>query len=212
MSRGAGRSLAAEDRRAILRELGAHKPNDFARLRLRALALLAMSASLRLSECLALDVQQIMNGRGVRTVADLEDIQAKGGHGGQFTIAKAARAALRDYVAEARSREWMGETGPLFVAMRRGQNSNGKARSHPRLSRVSAWRAWVAVQVRAGITKPYRFHDLRHESGTRFAAASGGDVFKVAAHMRLQDIRTAQRYVHGDANDLAELAEKAMLQ
>ena len=175
------------------------------------MALLAMSSGLRLSECLALNVEQITNGAGrVRTVSTLEDEQAKGGNGGQFTITTTARAALRDYLAEARARKWVGSDGPIFVAMRRGKLSGGDARSHPRLSRVSAWRAWINLQDRAGITKPYRFHDLRHESGTRFAEASNGDVFKVAGHMRLRDVRTAQTYVHGDANDLAELAERAM--
>lgn len=210
MSRGQGRSLAKEDRTRILRELANHRPTDFERLRLRALVLLAMSSGLRLSECLALEVEQVVNGRGVRTIATLEDIQAKGGHGGQFTITTSARAALRAYIAEAQSRGWVRDAGPLFVAMRRGAKSGGDKNSHPRLSRVAGWRAWVALQTRCSIPKPYRFHDLRHESGTRFAEASGGDVFKVAGHMRLRDVRTAQRYVHGDANDLAELAEQAM--
>ena len=210
MSRGQGRSLAKEDRTRIMRELANHRPHDFERLRLRAVVLLAMSSGLRLSECLALEVEQVVNGRGVRTIATLEDIQAKGGMGGEFSITTTARSAIRAYLTEAQARGWVGNTGPLFVAMRRGAKSGGDAKTHPRLSRVSGWRAWKALQRRCGLPKPYRFHDLRHESGTRFAEASGGDVFKVAGHMRLRDVRTAQRYVHGDANDLAELAEQAM--
>lgn len=205
--------MAKEDRTLILTELRKHRAHDFERLRLRAMALLAMSSGLRLSECLALNVEQITNSArsgGVRTSCKLEDEQAKGGHGGEFTITSTARAAMRDYLAEARARKWVGLEGALFVAMRRGKLSGGDARSHPRLSRVSAWRAWINLQERAGITNPYRFHDLRHESGTRVADASNGNVFKVAGHMRLRDVRTAQTYVHGDANDLAELAERAM--
>ncbi len=210
MSRG--RSLATEDRARILRELGAHGAHDFERLRLRAMALLAMSSGLRITELVSLNVEQVIGKDGrLRTVGHLEDSQAKDGNGGPFTITRAPRAALRDYIKEARARKWLGSEGALFVAMRRGKLSGGDARSHPRLSRVSAWRSWVNAQERAGIVQPYRFHDLRHESGTRFADVSNGNVFKVAGHMRLKDIRTAQTYVHDThPEQLAELAELAM--
>lgn len=211
MSAGRSRSLAREDRERILRELRNHRDGDFQALRTRALVLLAMSSSLRLSECLALDVEQVADGRrGIRKLARLENFQAKGGNGGMFVITSAARVALMAYLREARKRDWLDESGPLFIAQTRGKNSAGVPCSHPRLSRWSGRGSWKKVQQRARVHPLYRFHDLRHDSGTRFAKVANGDAYRVSAHMRLSDVRTSMRYVHTDVDELVELAEAAM--
>ena len=211
MSAGRSRSLAREDRDRILRELRNHRDGDFQALRTRALVLLAMSSSLRLSECLALDVAQVADGRrGIRKVGRLENSQAKGGQGGMFVITATARQALMAYLREARKRDWLDEDGPLFVAQTRGKDSTGAPCSHPRLARFGALRSWKKVQQRARVSPLYRFHDIRHDSGTRFAKVANGDAYRVSAHMRLGDIRTSMRYVHTDADELIELAEAAM--
>ncbi len=211
MSAGRSRSLAREDRERILRELRNHREGDFQALRTRALVLLAMASSLRLSECLALDVEQVIDGRrGIRKVCRLENHQAKGGNGGVFVITSTARQALLAYLREARSRGWLDEEGPLFIGQTRGKDSTGANRSHPRLSRWGGQRSWLKVQRRARIHPLYRFHDLRHDSGTRFAKAANGDVYRLSTHMRLSDVRTSLRYVHTDTDELVELAEAAM--
>lgn len=194
-----------------MRELRNHRDGDFQALRTRALVLLAMASSLRLSECLALDVEQVADGRrGIRKVGRLENHQAKGGAGGVFVITSTARQALMAYLREARKRDWLDEDGPLFIAQTRGKDSTGAPCSHPRLSRWNARRQWEKVQQRAAIHPIYRFHDIRHDSGTRFAKAANGNAYNVAAHMRHKDIRVSLRYVHGDIDDLIELAEAAM--
>ena len=211
MSAGRSRSLAREDRERILRELRNHRTGDFQALRTRALVLLAMCSSLRVSECLALDLDQVVDGlRGIRKVGILERRQAKGGNGGAFVITSTARQALMAYIREARKRNWLDESGPLFIAQTRGKDSSGAPCSHLRLSRYTAWRSWIKVQTRANIQPRYRFHDLRHDSGTRFAKAANGDAYRVSAHMRLSDLRTSLRYVHTDTDELLALAEAAM--
>lgn len=212
MTQSRARSLAADDRSRILRELDNHRTGDFQALRTRALVLLAMCSSLRLSECLALNVAQVAETgqRGVKKVANLADPQAKGGNGGPFVITSSARQALLAYMQEARKRGWLDEDGPLFIGQTRGKDSRGDRGSHPRLSRWGGLRSWKKVQQKAGVRPLYTAHDLRHDSGTRFARAANGDAYRVSAHMRLIDVRTSLRYVHTDAEQLLEVAEVAM--
>jgi len=214
-----GRAILPEDRRALVRALAQHDAHDFEALRTAALVQLAWGAALRSSECCAVNVEQVIDWHGnrprVRSAAYLKVEQAKGGthaHGadwtsaGQFVVTHAAARALRAYVREARARGWLHKRGPLFLAQRRTATAS---EPHARLTRDGAAKAWRRLQLRAGIARPlYRFHDLRHDSITRFAEECSGDAFKVARFGRL-DVRTAQRYVHTSWEQVADIARRA---
>lgn len=222
MANSHGRAIIPEDRAALLRALAAHGPHQFEALRTAALVQLAWLSGLRISECIALDVPQLIEWQGavvrVRSAGYLRVDQAKGSKGrrpdgqwtsaGQFVVPAPAARALRAYVREGTTRGWLGrDAGPLFIAHRRnGATSLG----HGRLSRKGAWKAWQQLQRRAGLRRPfYRFHDLRHDAITRFATACHGHAFKVARFARL-DLRTAARYVQlGSWEAIAEIAAVA---
>lgn len=191
------------DRARIVRALARHAPHDVEALRTRALVTLAWGGALRASEVLALDVDQVTAPNGaIRSHGFIRAEQSKGHNAaGPFVITRDARTALRAYLKEARRRGWVGTDGPLFIRMRR--------KDHGRLSRFGARAAWKRVQERAGIEHQYRFHDLRHDAITRFSDACNGNAFRVARFARLQDVRTALRYVHASIDSIAKYAELA---
>ena len=209
------RSIARADRTRIDRALQKHKPTDFEALRTRALVMLAMGSALRVSELVSLDVDQVEEHRGIRVAPYLRNDQAKGGQGGTFIIPPGARGALRDYLAEARRRDYIGGEGPLFVAHKRNQYAaagNGHGARRPRLTKRGAQHSWDRIQQRARVRPLYKFHDLRHDSITRFSDACNGDPHRIAKFARLADIRTAMIYVHLSVDalsDLAAVAERA---
>ena len=61
---------------------------------------------------------------------------------------------------------------------------------------------WQRLTKRAGI-KGLRFHDLRHETASRFAE-SGMDVMRIAAITGHRSLQMLKRYTHFRAKDLAE--------
>ena len=210
-----GRSITAADRRKLRAELARAKSPP--QLRDRALFLTLWSSAMRVSEALALDLAQCLEdpdrptlGR-FRAEVLLRPEQTKGrrnvpppqrwNSAGRVHVSAEARAALRPYVQLVLARGWTSTAGPLFISM--------QGRGHGRLSKRAAQRAWHELQTRAQIRDHYRLHDLRHDAVTRFAAEASGDVFAVAAFARFNDIRTAQRYVHMQAEEIARLAERA---
>ena len=215
-----GRSIAAEDRRRLLRALNQHHSQDFESLRTRALVLLAWGSALRISECVALDVGQVaeLNGRGfkLRAASYIRVDQAKGtedwSSAGQFPITPHAQTALRTYLAEARRRRWMKADeldAPLFITVRPGPRSKASNGRHARLAERSARESFARLQRRTSIPLRYRFHDLRHDAITRFSEACNGNIFRVAQFGRLQDVRTAFRYIHGGIDTIAHIADLA---
>ena len=205
-----GRSIAADDRARILRALKQHHAEDFEALRTAALVHLAWCSALRLGECCALDVGQLVElgpagGFKIRATGDVRRDQAKGGDewtsAGQFVVTHPAREALGQYLREARRRRWLDlklATAPAFIAARR----------HCRLTPRAARKAWMRVQARAGVVTPYRFHDLRHDAITRFAEACNGNPWKVAQYGRF-DVSTAFHYVHGSIDAIGAVADRA---
>lgn len=229
-----GRDLDDGDRTKVLQWLNeqAQRPGALLHLRNRALILLGMTSALRLKELLALDVNQVLEDPSTSTLGRLRSSsyirgeQAKGRRVGErrwegsgtFVITKVAREALRAYLLERIKRGWLAlpcsNDVPLFITWRRTTKATAKVRATDvpgRLAKRSAQAAWEDVQARARLVQRYRFHDIRHDALTRMADASNGNPFRVAQHGRLRDIRTAQRYVHGDVATLEELAHLASL-
>ena len=210
-----GRSIAPDDMRRLQKSWAQLPTSDFAAVRTRALVQLALGSSLRLSECLALDLEQLLQDSPeqrrlrIRKSAYLLDVQAKGGRGGVFVLPEDSRRALATYARLARAKGWafVDEwSGPVFVTVK-GRGRTGP--HHVRLSARAAQVSWARYQDAIGMREPYRFHDLRHDALTRFADSAKGNPFQVAQFGRLRDIRTALRYVHGSTSSIAELAELA---
>lgn len=222
-----GRAIDDHDRGKLLATLTQWAAGrSFLALRTRALVLLAWGSALRISELLALNVDQVLEdpraatlGR-IRSTGYVRGEQSKGRRkgpqrwtsAGTFIITKPARAALRDYLIEALERGYLtlpaSSSSPLFVALK-GRVGKGQKVRRGRLGKRAAQSTWDTVQRKAGLHDPYRFHDLRHDALTRLGEAAKGNPFRVAQYGRLKDIRTASRYVHGSIATLAELAELA---
>lgn len=222
-----GRAVDEADRAKLLATLTQWAAaRSFYALRTRALVLLAWGSALRLSECLKLDIEQVLEDPNLRKLGRLRGTayvrgeQAKGrrkgprrwNSAGAFVITKPARVALREYLIECVRRGWLTLPAPkgtaLFLTIK-GRVAKGARVQRGRLGKRAAQHSWTALQKRARISETYRFHDLRHDALTRVGDVSSGNVFKVAQFGRLKDIRTAQRYVHGSMATLAELAELA---
>lgn len=208
------RIILPDDRRAIRRALEEWARVDFQGMRTRALMALCLGSGLRLAEALKLNVAHVLE-RGapksskqlgkLRSVCYLRPEDSKRGMGdGAFRLTDWTRTALRAYMREAIRRGWMAvgdDDAPLFVT----QGGRGRGR----LGKRAAQYSWKLAQKRAHIRDPYRFHDVRHDSLTRFSQAVHGDPFKVASFGRLRDIRTTQRYVHETAVLHPRYAEQA---
>lgn len=200
------------------------KAGSFTGLRTRAILALALGSGLRLKECCALNLEQVLDRDGaswtLRSTCYLRDPQAKGrrvgprkwSSAGSFVITRAAQKALRAYLLSAQRRGWLtipkhGPTAtPLFITVKGRWERT--ADHHERLSRRSAQHCWYLLQRRAQLPERYGFHCLRHTALTRFADACKGDVFKTAAFGRVS-LSTALIYVHTSPHAIAELAELA---
>lgn len=215
--RRAARVINAEDRGKLTRTWADSCESTATGRRLqahrdRALFVLAWNSALRVSECLALDVGQLVYApdRGlkmpkIRSGFELLAEQAKGGIGGHISVPRPARSALRAYLRAAAAEDWITRwTGPLFV---RTKSSAGEA--HGRLSKRAAQFAWERWQQAARISAPgYTWHDTRHTAVTRFSAACGGDAYQVALFARHRDLRTSMGYVHISPEQIDQCAEE----
>jgi len=171
-------------------------------LRTRALVALAADSGLRVNECCALEVDQLLafkpkTSETVKLARSfyLRPAQAKGGGAGTVELSPRARAAIGAYVRAAVAAGWMSwppkARAPLFL----GHRGRGGARGHARLSKRSAQHSWHDLQARARLSSRYPFHTLRHDAASRWRR-SGADLFALMRQMRWRDVQTAQRYVH----------------
>lgn len=216
------RAIEARDlERVKLASNEACRAGSFSALRTRALVALALGSALRLKECCALDLEQVLDRSGpswtLRSTCYLRAPQAKGrrvgnkkwSSAGVFVLTRAAQKALRAYLREAVRRQWLridDKKAPLFVTIKgRWQRS---ADHHVRLSRRTAQHTWEQLQKRAQLNERYGFHCLRHTAMTRFSEACNGNPYKLAAFGRVT-MATALIYVHTSPSTLAELAELA---
>lgn len=223
-----GRAIEPSDRKALQQTAADQAANgkSFTAIRTHALVLLAWGSALRLKECLALNVDQLVDVNDsrpwrLRATAYLRPEQSKSRRtgarqwegGGTFVVSKSARAALRVYLRAAESRGWIAwppkPNTPLFLTVRGGGSS--RSTGQQRLLRRAAQYQWVSLCKRASVSQPYRFHDLRHDALTRVGEATDGDPFKVASFGRIHSMDTAIRYVHHTATALSALADAADL-
>lgn len=215
------RTISERERRQFFSTLDTHSRADsISAIRTRALAQLTADTGLRLSELLSLDCAQIIedvSAKSPRIVSQLEltKKQAKGrkttdvraGYSSERTIfiPRRSRAALLAYLRAVRKRGWLLEWkgSPWITIKGRGR------KAHVAIGKRAVQDAFRQWQIRARIRDPFRWHDLRHTAITRWARASGADVYAVAELSGHRDIRTTQRYVHQEPARLTALSEAA---
>lgn len=205
------RAIHPADARLIIRGLNTWAGfRNFTGLRTRALVFLAWSSALRARECLALDIEQIRDtsykALRIRERPYIRTDQAKMGAEGRFLISPRAVMALRAYLIEARRRRWIASwEGPLFIGAKKWRGGG-----HDRLGYHSSNCAWNDFIDTLRLPEIYRFHDIRHDSITRYCVEVNGDAFAVQRFGRFRDLNTAVRYVH-ESIDILDAAKRAAI-
>ena len=154
-------------------------------IRDRALLEFAYATGVRVSELVALKLQDIMFEDGVARVF------GKGAKERLVPVGRRALGAVALYAREIRPTLDRGKTlGFLFL----------NARGTP-LSRVGAWGVIKATARRAGLTKRVTPHTLRHTFATHLLEG-GADLRAVQEMLGHADLATTQLYTHVDRDYL----------
>lgn len=162
-------------------------PNTNEPLAMRDVALLefAYATGVRVSELVALKLQDIMFAEGVARIF------GKGAKERLVPVGRRALGAVSSYAREIRPTLDHGNArGFLFL----------NARGTP-LSRVGAWGVIKATARRAGLTKRVSPHTLRHTFATHLLEG-GADLRAVQEMLGHADLSTTQRYTHVDRDYL----------
>ena len=156
-------------------------------LRDRALLELLYGTGARVSEILALSVDDVTACGGVLKP------QGKGNKQRIVPVGGPATAAVEAYLTRARPALSKGTTHRLFL------NSLGRP-----LSRQSTWQIVKDAAARAGITKEVSPHTLRHSYATHLLDG-GADVRTVQELLGHAAVTTTQIYTHVTADSLREV-------
>ncbi len=114
-------------------------------------------------------------------------LTAKGG----YSITK----DMNQVVFDTLSKIWTGDSGYFFASHRTGKP----------FARITG--AWEYVKKQAGITRPFRFHDLRHHFGTMLGEQTGNPRLVMEA-MDHRNMSTTMRYFHQNRETLREALEE----
>jgi integrase/recombinase XerC len=175
----APRALDPRDRVAFLREVERWpQPRD------RALALVPFYAGARISEVVALDVQDV---RLSRRIGELR-LYGKGGKVRTVPLKPQLRTALAVWIEQRAA--WPGAERPALFLNRTGE----------RLSATGASEILTAVTAGARFEDPATAHVLRHTFGTTLARA-GTDLVTVAellGHSRVETVRVYSKPTKAD--------------
>jgi len=208
-----GRTITATDlkriRAALAAKYNAQKdaPTKFFAARLRALVLLTIGSGLRLSESLALEIGQVIEGNPdnrwrIRGVSFLKATQAKRKRPRRFFLPESSRQALLSYLRTGIEQQVFTEplelADHLFVA--------GKGNRATTITPRNIQTSWQRFQRSIGIAQSYRWHDLRHTAASLFAAQAENP-WQVRDYLGVKSLETAGIYIHTDDNLLA-VAEK----
>lgn len=173
-------------------------------LRDHVVLLLALTTGLRLAELVALDVGDLRNGKGVRTVVPLR--VTKGGRPGDMVLPERTRRKVAIFLTwKAKRCELLDDDSPLFVSRGGGRS---RCPSGSRLSARSVERLFEVWQRRAEFDRRLNFHATRHTFATRMLRASGGNLRVVQAACRHADIATTTIYAHVTADDVSQAADR----
>lgn len=156
-------------------------------LRDKALLETLYATGARVSEALALSVDDVADAPGVVAVT------GKGNKQRLVPLGSHAQAAIDAYLVRGRPAMATGKSHALFL------NSRGGA-----LSRQSAWNVIKQAAERAGIDKEISPHTLRHSFATHLLEG-GADVRTVQELLGHSSVTTTQIYTHITADSLREV-------
>lgn len=156
-------------------------------LRDKALLETLYATGARVSEALALSVDDVADAPGVVSVT------GKGNKQRLVPLGSHAQAAIDAYLVRGRPALATGKSHALFL------NSRGGA-----LSRQSAWNVIKQAAERAGIDKEISPHTLRHSFATHLLEG-GADVRTVQELLGHSSVTTTQIYTHVTAESLREV-------
>lgn len=177
-------TLSIDEVAALLDSCPADTPTQ---LRDKALLELLYASGARVSEALALNLDDVTGDEGVITVT------GKGGKQRLVPVGAAARAALEAYLVRGRPALANGTSHALFL------NKRGGA-----LSRQSAWMVIKDAAERARLGKDISPHTLRHSFATHLLEG-GADVRTVQELLGHSSVTTTQIYTHVTAENLREV-------
>lgn len=165
----------------VERILGAIRPEEAYAFRDRAILEVLYGAGLRVSECAALRVRDLMLEEG------LLHVTGKGSRQRLVPVGGRASDAMRRYLRDLRPRlETPASEGYVFLG-RHGR----------RLSRMWIWKIVRRAVRRSGVEKPVTPHTLRHTFATHLLEG-GADLAAVQEMLGHADITTTQIYTHVD--------------
>jgi hypothetical protein len=174
------------------RLLAAVEGPDWQDIRNGAMLNILARAGLRLSEVLALKLDDVtLNDRS----GSLLVRQGKGKKERTVALAKEACAALRAHLDV---RPKMAQTDILFIS-----------RSWQPLGARDVQRLITEAKRRAGIQKEVTPHTLQHTFATRFLQ-NGGDVATLASLLGHTNVATTTRHLHPNAARVQEMVEKSV--
>lgn len=175
----------------VERLLAATEGDEPARLRDRALLELLYATGARISEAVALNVDDLLGESGT---AELVRVLGKGGKQRIVPVGRYARAALDAYLVRGRPLlSARGDATPALFIGARGA----------RVSRQSAWLIIRAAAERAELTAAISPHSLRHSFATHLLQG-GADVRVVQELLGHANVATTQIYTHVTADALRD--------
>lgn len=160
-------------------------------LRDRALLELLYGSGARISELLALHVDDVVSGQAMIRIT------GKGNKQRYVPLGSHAHTALDHYLVRGRPQLSKGATAALFL----------NTRAKP-LSRQSAWLVVQQAAQRAGLEKEISPHTLRHSFATHLLEG-GADVRVVQELLGHASVTTTQIYTHVTAQNLQEVWAQA---
>ena len=173
-------------------------------LRDHVLLLVAVSTGLRVSELVALNISDIKNGKGVKSVVELRAETTKGSKGGEIVLPERMRRKLGKYLSwKMEHGEDVNDHAPLFSS--RGGGRSG-AEKGSRLSVRSAEAIFARWQKRAGFERRANFHILRHTFATTMLRKTK-NLRLVQIACRHSSPSTTAVYTHPSMQERVEAAE-----
>lgn len=176
--------------------LAATDGDDPVRMRDKALLELLYATGARVSEAVALDVDDLIGADGT---PELIRVIGKGDKQRIVPVGSFARSAVEAYLVRAR---------PLLATGRSGSPALFLGARGARLSRQNAWLVIRAAAERAGITVEVSPHSLRHSFATHLLAG-GADVRVVQELLGHASVATTQLYTHVNADGLRDAYQQA---
>ncbi len=176
--------------------LAATDGDDPVRMRDKALLELLYATGARVSEAVALDVDDLVGADGT---PELIRVIGKGDKQRIVPVGSFARAAVEAYLVRAR---------PLLVAGRRATPALFLGARGARLSRQNAWLIIRSAAERAGLTVEVSPHSLRHSFATHLLAG-GADVRVVQELLGHASVATTQLYTHVTIDNLRDAYQQS---